>query len=258
MGVRRFAILLALLVIPSTCWGQRARIPVQITTGWETTFYPLGEVSAASEIGEKGGEGLIVSYAVDRFWFVVPFWNGKGRLVLSPGYERGAQPDKSFEFTNQSSAGVSEQTGVSPALLVRPWSSYIPFGWPILVSIVALVNIFSGPSPLKKFQQIWAQPRYRAALAILFGKDDLARRDFPFHVTLPESPPDPEITLGELLPALEEDGISRQKADRDLKFAFRFLVENGYVILVYPDDRPSNPQSFESLSPGDPPAANPT
>ncbi len=236
----RLFVLLAAVAASSTCWGQGEPIRSPIHVGWETTCYPLGTVAPGSAVAADRRKETVVSYAIDRFWILMPFWNADAKLVLSRPYERGSLPNNIFEFEDQSLESVSGFTGIPEEGLRRPWSTYLPFGWSVVISIFAVRKVFFRPlSPRRRFKKIWAEPRYRAALAVMFGDDALVDRDCPFPIYLAEQPPDLRVVFREILPALEEDGLSRFTAEGDLVFAAGYLVDEGQIVISAPDERPA-------------------
>ena len=239
MRLRLFAIVILILVMPATCWAQGPPHPNPIRVGWVTACYPIGTVAPNSEVAAMGRKETFVSYAVDRFWIVMPFWNAEANLVVSRPYEPGSSPNNIYIFENQSAASVAALTGLPEESLRRPRSSYIPFGWSVVISIFALLKILSRPmSPKKRFDRIWASPRYRAALAVMFGCDELVNGDCSFPIFLAEKPPDLKAVFQEIIPALEEDGLSRFTAEGDLEFAAEYLVDRGKIVVADPPEHP--------------------
>lgn len=228
------SVVLALVAIPATCHGQHARVPVSYTVGWETVVYPVGPAAPGSEVATVLGDGAVVSYAIDRYWLVFPFWNRNGGFVVSKPFATGKTPDEVWGMKDQSPAALAQVSGLPPERFRRPWPTYVPFGWPIVASVIVLVQLFSGPSPKKRFARVWAEPRYRAAISLMLGTESVLPLDLSTPIILEKVPPDPEAMIDELLSALTQEGLPRRASERDLLFAFRYLVDNGHVVIVDP------------------------
>ena len=243
-----FVATIVLLATPSTARAQRARVPVHIQFGWETTCNPLGSVPAESKIHEDFEEKNVeVGFVYYQYWLILPFWTSGGSFALYGAVEPPQNPEVFWVMKEQDPVKLAELIGIPQDRFKKPFFYRIPFGWLVIVGAVVLVKLTSGPSAKTRFSRLWNDHRFRAAVASILGDKG---QDLPdeFDAILLKEPPS-EARFDEEVQRLEELGVPRRKAIRDLEFMMLYLVENGKLALVEPPQDSASAEESREESP---------
>jgi hypothetical protein len=221
--------LAALLSSPA----RAQRIPVSFHTGWETVITRLGPVAANSEAGRVApNEHMAAIFAYDQYWLIVPIWTRAQGFGTCEDFEYPQKPKEFWVLDDQNTARIAADFGVPEDRLRRPFSYFVPQGWALIAAVAVFVKFMGGPGPQKRFSRLWADSRYRQAIAKLLDQDG---REFPEvfdQITLNQTPPDPADRFDNVVRWLVEQGIGRRKASRELDFVMRYLVDNNKLALL--------------------------
>lgn len=232
MGKALFGVIWLVVMAPS---AQAQRIPVTIKVGWETVVNRLATVPADSEVGRRfPDDPMVICFAYDHLSFVIPIWTSRQGFAICKEFEGSGSPDRYWILKDQNTGNIASTFGVPEDRLRAPFLYYVPVGWFVLAGIALFVRLSSGPSPRKRFETLWVDPRYRTAVARLLN---LEGQELPVvfdAIVLDGSPPDITANIDESVAWLEQEGIGRRKAIRDLDFLVRYLVDNGGIVMMPP------------------------
>jgi hypothetical protein len=228
--------------IPSTAHAQH--IPLVIEHGWNTNLHKLAPISADSKIGKEfPNQKMVVGFAYDEYWLVIPLWNSRGSFVICEDFPPPENPAQYWILEEQGAEAVSTATGVPGGRLGKPSLYYVPWGWILLAGIAVLVKFMSGPGPHKRFRRLWSEPSYRAAMANLLEVEE-SRLPADFEtIVLERLPRDPSERIDEVVEWLGQQGIGRRRATRDLEFLLGYLVDNEKLTVAPPPEDTSPPQA---------------
>jgi hypothetical protein len=213
-----------------------ARVPVRVQFGWETTYQHLATVPPADPKGGAGTpeERIELAFVYDQYWIILPFWTSGGSFALYQAVEPPAKPERFMVLNDQDPEKLSKMLGVPQDRFTKPFFYRVPFGWVVVVGSVVGVSLMSGRSPEKRFARLWGDPRFRTAVARLLG---LEGQDLPAEfdtLILTGPPPESDARFVDEVRNLQDQGVGRKKAVRDLEFLLRYLVDNGKLAMAEP------------------------
>ncbi len=203
----------------------------------ETANRDLVPVPADSELLEGFPEKNLeveLGFVYDQLWLILPFWTKSGSFALYPVVEPSAKPDKFWILNEQDAGKLAKMLGVPAERLTQPFYYRLPFGWLAIVGAVVFVKLTSGPSAETRFKRLWDDDRFRAAVATVLGQRGRPLPDEFEALGMMTTPAVAETRLDEEVQKLQDQGVSRRKARRDLEFLIRYLGDNGKLVPVPP------------------------
>jgi hypothetical protein len=128
-----------------------------------------------------------------------------------------------WELKDQSKESVARITGVSESDLAFPFYAYIPPGWLALAALLLVVNLFSGPSPKKRFAKLTSHNDYVQALEMMVQPDEPDGNEDVGEYDIVQSEAEAQLRFENAVSYLVSQGISESKAQRNLQFLIGYL-----------------------------------
>lgn len=197
---------------------------IPIRFGWGSEIKTVGSVDPESEVGREMGETRVsVALVWDWLWLALPAWCSDRGYVLYEDVETVTEDTLYWELNDQSKKNVAEITGIPESDLAFPFYAYVPPGWIAVAVLLLVVNLFSGPSPGRRFAKLTGDREYIEALGMMLQPDQRGSDEEIHEDDLLQLEAEAQLRYETAVSYLVSQGVSESKAQRNLQFLIGYL-----------------------------------